>query len=354
MDNTNLSRRNFLKKSGKVVLAGSAAIYFKSLTGYAALSKETRDSVASIKWDCNPILPIPNIGAYTGTNWQLGPDWVAETCKNQYRMPIAFNSFGRGTWATSNEWFRPRDCQTLIRHRVVPVIRYIITGPDDSFRAVIQGKNDSHIQKFAQKAAAFGHPIVLVPWQCMNEPFWGGQVWWWSRGDASEYKEAWVRMHDIFEKEGANRNVVWSSKMIAGEFSPQNQALNWAAYTPPKEYLDIIGWNCSSSIGQYGDAYHAAVSFKNQFNRVYLEAAKKYPTKPQMLWELGAARTPGQAAWMDEALTMIRETYYRVKGVMFDVRYNAIRRYDPRHTLETKKVIRKHFSSGYFIGSALS
>jgi hypothetical protein len=354
MDSTNLSRRDFLKKSGKVALAGSTLLYFKSLMGCATLSKETREDVANIQWECNPILPIPDIGAYTGTNWQLGPAWVAETCKNQYSLPIAFNAFGRGTWATSNEWFRPRDCQTLIKHKVVPVIRYIITGPNDSFRAVIQGKNDSKIQKFAEKAATFGHPIVLVPWQCVNEPDWEGQVWWWSRGDSGEYKDAWVRMHEIFEKEGANKNVVWSTKMIAGEFGPQNQALDWAAYTPPKEYIDIIGWNCNSNIGHYGNQYDAAVSFDNQFHRDYIEAVEKYPTKPQMFWELGAARTPRQADWMDKALTLIQEKYYRVKGVMFDVRYSAVRRYDPRHTLKTKEVIRKHFSSGYFIGSALS
>ena len=38
---------------------------------------------------------------------------------------------------------------------------------------------------------------------------------------------------------------------------------------------------------------------------------------------------------MDKALTMIQEKYYRVKGVMFDVRYRAIIGHDPRHTLET-------------------
>ncbi len=354
MDSTNLSRRDFLKKSGTVALAGSSALYFKPLIGWAALSKETREDVANIKWECNPILPIPDIGSYTGTNWTLGADWVAETFKNQYGIPIAFNAFGRGTWATSNEWFRVRDCQTLIKHKVVPVIRYIITGPYDSFRAVIQGKNDSKIQKFAEKAAKFGHPIVLLPWQCVNEPYWEGQVWWWSRGDSGEYKEAWVRMHDIFEKEGANKNVVWSTKMIIGGFGPQTEALDWAAYTPPKEYLDIIGWSCNSNIGHYGDQYDDAMSFSNQFHRSYIEAVEKYPTKPQMFWGLGAARTPGQAYWMDKALTMIQEKYYRVKGVMFDVVYRIVGGYDPRHTLKTKEVIRKHFSSGYFTGSALS
>jgi hypothetical protein len=161
-------------------------------------------------------------------------------------------------------------------------------------------------------------------------------------------------MHDLFEKEGANKNVVWSTKMIAGGFGPQKQALDWTAYTPPKEYIDIIGWNCNAYIGHSGDLYDPAVSFDNQFHRVYSEAAGKYPTKPQMFWELGAARTPGQAYWIDKALTMIQEKYFRVKGVMFDVRYRAVIGHDPRHTLETKEVIRKHFSRGYFIGSALS
>ena len=69
MDNNNLSRRDFLKKTGKAALAGSAALYFETLVGCATFPKETREDVDDIKWDCNPVLPMPkNGGIYIGTN----------------------------------------------------------------------------------------------------------------------------------------------------------------------------------------------------------------------------------------------------------------------------------------------
>jgi hypothetical protein len=74
-----------------------------------------------------------------------------------------------------------------------------------------------------------------------------------------------------------------------------------------------------------------------------------------MFWELGASRGNDQAKWLDNALERIRTRYPRVKGVMFDVMPDVMSNegYDPSHTPETVKVIRKHFTSGYFIGSAI-
>jgi hypothetical protein len=70
-----------------------------------------------------------------------------------------------------------------------------------------------------------------------------------------------------------------------------------------------------------------------------------------MFWEIGAGNCGWQAAWFDKALTAIRENYPRVKAIMFDA--HPSHGYNPTHTPETEQVIRKHFASGYFIGSAI-
>ena len=62
------NRREFLKEAGK----GAAGLALLA-SGCAPTLKETRQDVASIDWDCNPILPIllneNNINGYYGLGY---------------------------------------------------------------------------------------------------------------------------------------------------------------------------------------------------------------------------------------------------------------------------------------------
>ena len=49
MDINDLSRRDFLKTTGKAALAGAAALSFGSLPGCAGFPKEPREEVAKLK-----------------------------------------------------------------------------------------------------------------------------------------------------------------------------------------------------------------------------------------------------------------------------------------------------------------
>lgn len=343
-----INRRHFLNKSWKTIaILGTANLGLKSLIGCTLALKETRQDVAQINWDCNPILPIPKEGCYTGTNMQ-SVHAATTNFQEEYGIMPTFNAWGLGTWATFNEYFVQHTCQELIDRGTIPVTRYI-TYPHTGYKPIIQGKFDDKFKKFANQAAEFGHPIVLLPWQGTNEP--SGRIWHWSGPPAGQYVEAWIRMHNIFQREGANKNVVWSTKLINGGF-PGWPILDPLPYIPPKEYVDIIGWNCGANL-EVVQRYRiqADLSFEAQFRSDYNRAASRYPTKPQMFWEFGASTGPDQARWLDDALGKIRTKYPRVKGVMFDVM--APPDYDPRHTPETVKVIRKHFAGGYFVGSAI-
>jgi hypothetical protein len=365
----NLNRRDFLEKAGKLTLGCATTLSLGSLTGCATLPNEAKQDISQTTWECNPILPIPSVSCYTGTNFQgkqigftmqktesgtflvtpkrasgdVDPKEAINIFIMNYGIKPTFHAGGHGVYSDANEHFPLQRCRGAISRGVIPVLRYVLL-PHEGFRHAAKGRFDDKIKKFAHAAAEFGEPVVLLPWQCVNEPRWPGQVWKWSRGNPDDYKHAWVRMHNIFKEEGA-KNVIWSTKMIAGGFGNYYPAIDWAKYTPPTDYVDIIGWNVNEA--------NTGRSFNQQYGSSYKRAANMYPAKPQMLWELGASRYASQAHWMDDALKKIAGPYQRVKSIMFDVMISP-GNYDPTHTPKTVEIIKKHFSNGYFLGSALS
>jgi hypothetical protein len=341
-----ITRRDFLKQTGKAALA--ASVGFESGVACAPTLKETKQDVAQIKWDCNPILPIPKEGCYAGTNMQSVQGGTTNF-QEEYGITPTFNAWGQGTWATFNEYFVKDRHQELIDRGTIPVTRYI-TSPHTGYKPIIEGKFDDKFKSFANQAAEFGHPIILLPWQGANEP--SGRIWHWSGAPPGQYIEAWIRMHNIFQSEGANKNVVWSTKLLNGGW-PGWEHFDPLTYIPPKDYVDIVGWLCTVKLESARRSnVQAERTFDAQFQSDYNRAASRYPTKPQMFWELGASTGPEQAPWMDNALERIRTHYPRVKGVMLDVMATA--GYNPKHTSETIKVIRRHFASGYFKGSLIN
>jgi hypothetical protein len=344
-----MDRRKFLQTAG---VAAGAGILGGCATnsGTNRISEKGREYVDSIEWDCNPILPIPKDGCYTGTNQQFLDEYAglfaASEFEDLYGKKPVLMAPGVGTFHTFNEWF-PSETKPLLENGVASAIRYITmtkTNNKRDYHGVLKGDYDDKFKKFAHAAAKVGGPVVLLPWQCVNEPNWGGQVWEWSRADPEVYKAAWVRMHEIMNREGAT-NLVWSTKMISGGFGRYSRATDWAKYTPPPDYVDIIGWNVNEA--------KTGRSFRSLFQNNCARATELYPKKPQVLWELGASKNWSQHKWMDKALKMIKNQYGYVKGIMFDVMYSRPGQYDPRHTLDTIKVCREHFAAPYFIGNIL-
>jgi hypothetical protein len=344
---TNIDRRQFLKQTG-LAAVGLAGL----LQGCALTLRETRQEAAQINWDCNPVLTIPAVGCYTGTNLQTLSELISRRFENLYGITPTFHAIGYGSWGASNSSFPGYDCQAAIRDGVVPVIRYAII-PFRGYKPIIQGKNDDDILLFANKVARFESPIVLIPFQHCNDAH--SKHYAWAAYPGNEYIDTWVRMHNLFAKEGANKNTVWATKFKMGVWHTF-AFLDPFQYCPPKEYIDIIGWNCNNhdkpEIGLYSQ------SFRQFFDYNYKKASKKYPTKPQMFWELSTARGRKQAEWINQTLIDIQERYPKVKGVMLDEqRYSGIGdsygSFDPSLNDESIKIVRKHFSEGYFIGSAI-
>jgi hypothetical protein len=341
-----IERRDFLKGTGKAAL-GLAGL----LTGCSPTLKETRKDVESIKWDCNPILPIPAEGCYAATNEEIY--WLGEekrivtNFRESYGIPPAFNN-ARGKYAVFNYAFPAGHCKEIIEHGVIPVMVYSIK-PFSGFKPIIKGKFDDHIKEFANKVAKFEHPIVLLPFVQPTEPYRSYTPW--AGYPPNQYKDAWVRIHDLFSKEGANRNTIWSSKLQVGSW-PSFTYPDPFAYIPPEQYIDIIGWQCNNiSQPQIG---LPSMRLREQFSYYYNRASRKYPKKPQAFWELSSPWDPKQHVWWDNALDNIKNKYFRVKIVAMDViSWFGHFYFDARQTPETIQKIRQHFADPYFIGSAI-
>jgi hypothetical protein len=379
MDSNNLSRRDFLKETGKLALGGAAAaVYLKSFSGCASFPKETREDVAKIKWDCNPILPIPKIGCYTGTNKQgqfisgfykkrsdgtfelrttavpiaKRDNEVVDFFKKHYGILPTFHASGSGSYSAFNHYFPIEECSVARSRGVIPVIRYVIM-PFEGYRPIIQGKHDDQLKKFAAQAAEYEDPVVVLPFQQPN----GGNKRshpWTGTHTGGYYKEVFVRQRELSVREGAT-NIVWSVKLLIGSFDAWTYPDPFA-YIPPKEYVDIIGWLANNLCRPQDGAN--SLSFQKLLEPYYNKAVEKYREVPQVLWEIMSNRHCNQVEqhlWMDNALTLIQERYFWIKGVNLDENDYVGHGFDvyPVPSLKTMDVIRKHFADPYFIENIL-
>ena len=83
-------------KNIKTTLVAGAAALALLASGCASTLKENRKDIAGIGWGCNPILPIPAMGCYVGTNNEAtNPEserYIIESFKEKYGIQPAFNN----------------------------------------------------------------------------------------------------------------------------------------------------------------------------------------------------------------------------------------------------------------------
>ncbi len=313
-------------------------------------------------WPTDDLIPLPKDKILVGTNVQPRnveiTRWRKEGAaqmmylndfKRDFGLLPALSAYGPGQFAFYNDFFYDEKHDTLNKNGVIPVVRYE-TRPFNGFKEIIKGKHDDTFKNLGEAIARNGVPFVMIPYQLPNE------------GSASNYKhgagtgwnyiDAYIRMHDIFESEGANENTIWSVKLRLGRWS-NTKYQNPFSYIPPSEYIDWIGWSVNDhNIPIVGLDSH---SFEHIIGSTHDRAAVLYPDKPQFLWELSTRSTKNQHKWIDDALTVM-PTYPWLKGFIFDVmpfqsKYNSVYNFNPIFTEKSKDVIRKHMNSGKFAGA---
>ena len=178
----------------------------------------------------------------------------------------------------------------------------VVNAPDYSLSKIIDGNFDAYLHQFAHDVAATGLPVAIRLDQEMNS------IWYpWAETDGSgasingnapgQFVQMWRHVHDIFEQEGANANVIWdwSPNRVDNLPATHQSAAYTASLYPGDDYVDWVGMS-----GYLRPPYTAdqTFSFDETFGRT-LTQLRGITTKPIILSEVGASETEGhKATWI--------------------------------------------------------
>jgi uncharacterized coiled-coil protein SlyX len=178
----------------------------------------------------------------------------------------------------------------------------VINAPAYSLPRILAGDFDGYLHQFAHGVAATGLPVAIRLDQEMNG------VWYpWAETDGSgasingnsagQFVQMWRHVHDIFEQEGANANViwVWSPNRVDNLPTSHQSAAYTASLYPGDGYVDWVGMSA-----YLRPPYTAGQSFTFDatFGRT-LAQLRALTDKPILLSEVGASETEGhKPAWV--------------------------------------------------------
>jgi hypothetical protein len=305
-----LTRRDFLRNSGKAALAASAGL--ESIVACTPTLKETRQQLEDQKWDCNPIIPIPSEGCYTGGYRSFGhfgygnqPKAIAfgkETGKTPAFWDIS-NGFTRGLKVGAfNDKFPWADCDVMINIGVVPEVTYRFI-PFKSFKDIADGKMDKVVEKFAQGAREYEKPYVLIPFKEMNIA--QKDYWDYAGEPAAAFVRAWRQMHRIFKETGANQNTVWAINFMGSYLYPYARPIE--GFYPGDDVVDWIGFTI---VNRQHEPYS---DLRNLLRADYNWARSKHRTKPIALFEMVQSNNSRQHQWIQQAYKDLKERFPAVK-----------------------------------------
>jgi len=315
-----LSRRNFIKlglKATALVSIGS------QIGGCGAVIFENREEI-NAQLESHPAVPTPANGCYLG---KFSP--VVQHSLGPYRERILGNlskktmeseidsyegRFGHrpalycpiDTHVGYEDFFPLKFCEVMASKGIIPLLRYYITF---GFRDTANGKHDDIIKKFGDNRCKFPYPIVLVPYPEISiKKKSSGHPW---RGKSGEwFAEAYVHIREVLDAIGASQNTVYGFHVMGGV-----SAQNLNQFALPPEAFDWFGYSIYNSTKCAGGdiSFWQLVEGQNP----YIWGARKYPTKPQALFEFGTSSLSGVAgSWIRDAFATIKR-YPRIKMAMY-------------------------------------
>jgi hypothetical protein len=166
--------------------------------------------------------------------------------------------------------------------------------PRFSLQRIAGGDFDDYIERWARGLKALRSTIYLRPMHEMNGNWypWGGTV---NGNSPTLFKQAWARMHVIFDRQGAD-NVKWVFSPVTEDW-PMNPDNRFERYYPGRRFVDVLaldGYNWGSRKPQFGGWR----SFRTTFARPYRRLAR-LGRQPIWIAEVGSATEGGnKAAWV--------------------------------------------------------
>jgi Glycosyl hydrolase family 26 len=335
-----LTLRHFSVLHSFVIRHSSFVILFIIASGSASCKKP---GLTNERIDPNgPVeVAIPEHGAYTGAFMDFGDeeDDVTlemiedfESMVGKHQAIIASSSYwGEQTFPTANlnvEW----------RHGSLPLVFWSPwdkpyeqnRGPDRfSLFEIISGKWDGYIDKWADAAREFGHPMIVAfgvemngDWFPWSGVYYGGDKW--IEDDESwegpeHFKAAYRQVVDRVRARGAS-NIKWM--FHSNNYSYPMDTWNFApSYYPGSEYVDWLG------LSVYGQQFkdEPNPNIRSLVDWPYQEMCGLDPNKPIMIaeWATGdfpyAVNEPGihKPEWIRQGLELFRTRYPRVKAAVY-------------------------------------
>jgi hypothetical protein len=240
------------------------------------------------------------------------------------------------------------------------MIRYVLTpksgawhevGTGKGYSEINRGLRDDDIKAFGDEATKLDKPIIVCPFQQVNA--YSNRMYPWGGPTVAEaFKDAYGRIHDIWEREGTLENVVMGVKLKVGRWE-RWQFPDPLRYIPAKNTVDIIGWCANNHCQPHENT--PSKSFEALLKTDYSRVVNKYPDIPQFIWELACHEPCNQAKWYDDALTKIEEKYHWIKAVNLDENRDGMGNFqvDPIPNPDSAKVIKSHFANPRYIGNIL-
>ncbi|MGW8812453.1 glycoside hydrolase family 26 protein [Gordonia terrae] len=181
--------------------------------------------------------------------------------------------------------------------------------PEYSLAALLAGRHDADLARWASQLGAWGKDILLRFAQEMNGPWYP-----WSIGvnqnTSSEYREVWARMHQILREKAPNVRFVWAPNAITEGTS------DFAGCYPGADKVDFLGldgYNFGASPG------HTWQSAGKLFGRSIVELERLDARLPILVTEVGCAEgetAESKARWIEDFFGVMEKSQ-RVEGFVW-------------------------------------
>ena len=279
---------------------------------------------------------IPEHGGYTGAFMDFGDEEDDVTLDSiedfeelvgKHQAIIASSSY----WGEQN--FPAANLNLIWRHGSLPLLFWSPWdkpyeqdhGPDRfSLIDIIAGKWDGYIDKWADAAREFGHPMIVVfaneangAWFPWSGIYYGANQWdnelknW--KGPQT-YRVAYRHVVDRVRARGAT-NIKWM--FHTNNYSYPLDTWNFApAYYPGADYVDWLGLSVYGQ--QFKDEPWADIP--SLVDWPYEEISRLDPHKPIMIaeWATGEfPRSGNKGEWVKQGLDLFRTRYPRVKAAVY-------------------------------------
>jgi len=210
---------------------------------------------------------------------------------------------------------------------------------------IAAGVYDDYIREWARGIKEFGNPVFLRISNEMNGD-WDPWCVWFLSLDHDIYKEAWKRIHRIFQEEGAdNVQFVWNPH---DRSYPNFRWNNPHLYYPGDEYVDWIGLTGYNNGTSY--PYDIWRDFDQIYRPIYDDYSNKYPDKPFMIGEFSCNEVGGdKAAWIEEGFASLTKNYPKIRMAVW---FNAVDNkwiYTIDSSPEAKEAFKKALTNPYYV-----